>query len=519
MAEKHYANDYVKAKSRDLVRNMIDSTLLQFRNPSELKVICFPGIDATEIHEVYDPLGIQRYNITGVERDPAVADAILRKGLGITVVRSTIEEYVQKIGKHTFDVISLDYLGPCRATQLGTLQLLLQGQERDHVVLHVANLLRRDHQSFPFYFYGNALTESSTPLERKGTLPTPEFFSNGIYTRVKDLLRKRVDGEKFTAEKQMGYSTIIRACYTGGTIGACNKFLRFAAGREYEQLLRLVERTLKPLNLPPFDRNSPFATHQHSTLYPIVQNRLEDIIHQSIVTDCQHHQIYDPAIQQVIWIMLGSVAKERKVYQAKAAACYSYISETGAPMIGDIYYLSHPRKLNALCQELGRLVNFPHHFRIRNADLDKVYKIVADFNKETVKFSPADQIKRIGEAVENRVFLGNSYRPSLTKERAIAEFERGATVPELRQKYRNANQFPLPQIKAHVTMGTYSTERKTKKVQEDDTTPGQLTKEEVLDLLTSNIPIGEIIAAFPDSFTPGQLRAYKAHLTMKTYEK
>ena len=82
-AEKHYADDWAKAKSRDLVRDVIERNLLRIRKPKDLQVLCFPGIDATEVFQVYDSLGIPRENITGLERDPYVAEQIERKNLGI----------------------------------------------------------------------------------------------------------------------------------------------------------------------------------------------------------------------------------------------------------------------------------------------------------------------------------------------------------------------------------------------------------------------------------------------------
>ena len=47
--EKHYATDWAKAKSRDLVRDMIQKTVATFRESKDLRVLCFPGIDATEV--------------------------------------------------------------------------------------------------------------------------------------------------------------------------------------------------------------------------------------------------------------------------------------------------------------------------------------------------------------------------------------------------------------------------------------------------------------------------------------
>ena len=68
MTEKRYHDDWAKTKSRDLVRLMIERTLLKFRRPKDIRVLCFPGIDAEEIIQVYDSLGIPRSNVVGVER-------------------------------------------------------------------------------------------------------------------------------------------------------------------------------------------------------------------------------------------------------------------------------------------------------------------------------------------------------------------------------------------------------------------------------------------------------------------
>ncbi len=109
---KDYANDPAKAKSRGLLKDMVDRTLLKFRNPSQLYVLCFPGINATEIYQVYDPLGIPRENITGIERDSQVAKELERKRLGIRVVNQSIEDFVREQETINFNVVSLDYTAP-----------------------------------------------------------------------------------------------------------------------------------------------------------------------------------------------------------------------------------------------------------------------------------------------------------------------------------------------------------------------------------------------------------------------
>ena len=81
---------------------------------------------------------------------------------------------------------------------------------------------------------------------------------------------------------------------------------------------------------------------------------------------------------------------------------------------------------------------------------------------------------------------------------------------------------PLAQWKAHVTMGTYDKVPKSEDEiveYEEDSGLEKITKEDAIDFLASGIPPQEIYEAYPTSFTQGQLRAFKAHITMGTYEQ
>jgi hypothetical protein len=144
-----------------------------------------------------------------------------------------------------------------------------------------------------------------------------------------------------------------------------------------------------------------------------------------------------------------------------------------------------------------------------------VYKLLIDYSKAAIKFMNEDELIKVHDNEKNRIFLGNSSKPVLTKKRAVEEFMAGATVEELKEKYRSWSNKPLPQWKAHVTMHTYDT--KANLEYEEDSNLEKITKEEAIDLLSSGIPVKEIYDAFPTSFSPGQLRAYKARLTIGSY--
>jgi len=70
-------------------------------------------------------------------------------------------------------------------------------------------------------------------------------------------------------------------------------------------------------------------------------------------------------------------------------------------------------------------------------------------------------------------------------------------------------------------MGTYDSQPRISEesIQEspEDSNIEKISKEQVIDLLASGIPVDEIASAYPTSFSKGQLRAFKAHITMGTY--
>ncbi len=67
-------NDPAKQLSRQKLRDFIQKTVLSKKRAKDVRVVCFPGAEVEgeeglEIKEIYDPLGIPRKNITGLERD------------------------------------------------------------------------------------------------------------------------------------------------------------------------------------------------------------------------------------------------------------------------------------------------------------------------------------------------------------------------------------------------------------------------------------------------------------------
>src|SRR3989344_5163602 len=527
MTEKRYDTDWAKAKSRDLVKEMIERTLLTFRKPRDLRVLCFPGIDAQEIYQVYDALEIPRENIVGVEREPKIAAALEEKELGIRIYRGSIEDYVAEVKDHAFDVVSLDYIGPINIVEMNTLQKIFAKQRRHHFVLHTANLIRRDQRSNYLYFYGYTHSDEDKPIEVLSNDPLEHH--NNIVNRLQKFVRKTNDDQAITTEKAESYALLIKACFTGSTAGSLNGFLKFVGGEDYQQLLRICEQGIfkvsgEQINLDP---NDPLRTIRESWAFPAYQSVLESLSTAVFRGKLETYGITQPDAQLILHIAVMKAFKKNKSFRAKDSVGYSYISESGAPMIGNVFYLSHPERILAVARDLADRVGYPHELQIKKAIHHReIYSLSSKFAQEERRFMCGDEIKIEHDKERKRIFLGNSSKPVLSKRRAIEELREGKTVDEIREKYRGGDNKPLAQWKAHAAMGTYGDSRETRSTEVVDTVEDtedesieKIDKGTVIDLITSGIPLEEIVQAYPTSFTSGQLRAFKAHLTMGTYQK
>lgn len=192
---------------------------------------------------------------------------------------------------------------------------------------------------------------------------------------------------------------------------------------------------------------------------------------------------------------------------------YSYVSESGSPMVGCISFLSRPRYVHQAALAVAKECGFPTEFKIRD-----IAKFNREFNNFAIKFDSSSP--KVAEAPEV-VFLGNSSRPVLTKRRFIEALEEGLSIEQIKEKFRGWSAKPLAQWKAHHTMGTYDMtrqdEQETITVKCDGKDVERINKDEALELLSAGIPPKEIFDAYPTSFTVGQLRAFKAHYSMGTY--
>lgn len=130
-------NDPAKQLWRVKLREFIAEHILPYRNPRTVRVACFPGAEiegeeGLEIKEVYDPLGIPRENIVGLERDAECAQRLRHANLGIEVVEEDALDYFMHPCTRPFQIINLDYLGQMTLKEGKTLESIASQQHLDH---------------------------------------------------------------------------------------------------------------------------------------------------------------------------------------------------------------------------------------------------------------------------------------------------------------------------------------------------------------------------------------------------
>ena len=492
--EKHYDSDWAKSKSRDLVGGTIQDTLLTFRKPQDLRVLCLPGRDAIEIYEIYDPLGIPRENIVGVEMRKDYVKELEAKNLGIQIVPTTLEAYIAGQNSFNFDIVSLDYTGVLNHKQTGLLSKISKLQNRNHFILHCANSVRRDQKSLNHYMSGYSSLGASDDLGNS---------QHSVLSRLGDIFNHVVDGKISSEEKGEAYTVAILSSLYGVTKDVLDRLIGYL-GSSYDQTIETLKGGLA--QNPELDEGWKIPENLASpTVYigahPVIISLIHDQIFNTFRKGFERSGIKNRDQQELLFLALRD-AEKGKFFVHRKTVKYSYISESGCPMIGDVHFLSYPERCARVAEDIRRYVRFENN-QVSITNPSKVLKFAYKYYEEHSKLEIANE----GE----RHFLGSSAKPVLTHARAIEEFKAGATVGEVKTKYRAIGKKPLSQWKSWVTRGKYGEpiKRQDNIVEyEEDSDLEKITEEEAVELLQSGIPPEEIYPAWPTSYTIEQLYSF-----------
>ncbi|MEK6925034.1 MAG: hypothetical protein AABW71_02235 [Nanoarchaeota archaeon] len=481
-------------KTKDAARNRLRGFVqskYSSKKRENLKVVTLLGHEDSELKQVWDPLGVRRENIVAVERDKDVVDLVDGKKLGVNLVYSpngVLEYFLSNPGK--FDVINLDYQG-----QFGL-------DERDALRAIAINQILGDSGVVATWFLG----------KREGGY-TRNWFQHEHQKLTFE------DGSSWEDNRSDLISRMIAAIFMDGTTtGEPHPLLKISYFKQafdpnYSRLSQgddswnplLVHQVLKQTLVDFVDKQR----NPTKSLESIIRNVL------SGSSDSSSSERISPQVVSALNLCANILFYQNiGAYFAADQLRMSYIGDNGSPMLVDVNLFEHFdfSGMPKISLKDGK----PYLDNINNISKSERPRL----EKRIDRFAKLKS-RATGGSLAQRVFLGSSAKPVLTKQRAIEEFRGGATVDEVRAKYRGVNGKPLAAWKAHVTMGTYDSKHAGEDVvveDPEDITAEKITKEEAIDFLSNGIPVDEIFDSYPTSFSKGQLRAFKAHIRMGTYK-
>lgn len=445
--EKHYDSDEAKAKSRNLEKLMLEKTLLKATKPGKVKVLFFPGVDAAEVFQVFDPLGIPRANLVGIERERDIAQHLQGKNLGITIVNQKVEDYIRAQREMEFNVVSLDYTQPLHNSELEAIHNILTKTKRNQLVLHVANSVRRDASSDGIYragLIGADISQLNTPQKSE------DYYEQMV--KVMDSFEVKLDsGESRKEEKAHAFSKTLKSTWSGfgykyddgkpnssDVLPKLEKIIKFLAD---EETLSLMSAKIKVqaediLQVPiEFDPSRPITTFPYPGYVMHIAPEWTRFLTRARVEELG---LTDKFGEEVFRALM-TVVKDRSFFSNSAEINYSYISESGCPMIGDIIFLKRPVYYSNHAIDAVTQIGFPTRFGIR--DKNEFLRKLSKFLVESIDLSKERQRILAELNLEGRVFLGNSYKPLITKEQFAAETAAGKPIDQIKREYRGWQAF------------------------------------------------------------------------------
>lgn len=434
-------NDPVKTISRDKQRDFI-ARHLSYKKSRDIRVLCLPGAEqegeeALEVREVYDPLGIPRSNITGLEIDKQIYERLQKASLGIKLVNSSDIKYLEKARREygTWDIISLDYTSFFTPDSQYAISLIANdGLLGKHGILVTNFMAAREH---------NASQELLKDLYIA--------FNSGSALSISDSLKledkARGDFELSNDRSDTVKQSIQNIMANGNSALSTQFYSKFDNFRKIldelkvlPEITHLTEKIIKGRNIDEKLAQTYF-----------VRTYMKKMYYNSFLASSS-----DLLIPNLYWMM--SV----RPYFPKAVESYSYISNTKTPMLFDIgFYDKNERELR----------QFENFFTLRGNSLN-YNPFELNENRAEMKTQMAIETTQklhfmFWEAMEttDRVFLGSSYVPKskdhrekISKEEAIELLKAGFPPAEIAEVYRGFTKMQLAAFKAHLAMGTYKTE-------------------------------------------------------------
>lgn len=451
--------DSAKAKAREKLHDFIKEKL-HFKSPLEMKVMCFPGAEkdgeeALEVKEVYDRLCIPRENIYGIELCQERYERLQKADLGINVYNLDALDFFRKTDE-VFDIISLDYTGKIGDDEIETVQEIARsGKLGRNGILHTNFFGSRENLRDKISLYMNTALFSPDSVEGNFDSNLLELIANKAEAISLDKLRNGISpiicglmsAGKYSSgvsDDHIYFSSPVRLIAEHNMKKAftdiCNDGLHNASIYELES--RNISR---PLSLAEI-----LANPHHSGTVWAYFNRIA-------LSEYLSPIIFDNNVTAARGLLYLLEARHCKGYFLAGNELYRYISNSGSPMLMDLFYF---RKFE------DELKHMDDIFLVSNGKI--LYNPLGLSQPKILR-----KLRRIMDSIKSsfvhqtffgREFLGSSYS---------------------KQKRHGKN-----------------------------STNGKLPKEDLIYLIQSGIPTDEIVSAYP-SHTKKEIAGIKSWLTKR----
>jgi hypothetical protein len=451
----HSYVDPAKQLSRDKLRGFIKTHILSIKPAKDVYVLCFPGAEkdgeeGIEIKEVYDPLGIPRSNIVGLECGKEQYARLQRANLGIrTDPRKDIDFFCEIGGK--FDIISLDYTGQKNDGVIDTLnQITYQRCLNAIGVLAINNMAGRENSALQLMLKARSaaykgLVEQVETTEGKGDFAAIEGARilaglDVLHGNADPNLGKSRDDFSFTIIDilSMGRRALGEIDPTAN-LWKIDPFIFAYPG--YEQTEETMSKTLSGiLDNPKAVRELKYLAHREN----MIQHMGREIyifLKENGLNFTGVSKDFETQLRTAVACATSIYGASMDCYQVGELERYAYVSNTGHKMEMD---LLATKTTDRLWRRVNDKFSFSQgRFEIRRTDFTTQRRA----EKFLEQILTIERITRkSGELVMDmpeRQFLGSSVKgkksgkgkEKLTKKDAVSLLKEGIPISEIRDAY------------------------------------------------------------------------------------
>jgi len=440
-------NDPIKQKAREKQREVIRKHF-DFKRPSEIKVVCFPGAEvkgeeAIEVREIYDPLGIPRANIVGLEYDPKTAERLRKANLGIEVVEGDAHDFFRTTDKK-FDVVSLDYKGQRTWKEKDTARYIAgRGVLEPRGVFSTVHFTKRESEAMKATLADRAISGAiltSPQSERLGAFPDYPEVINQVWEEVKD--------KKLTLETLRNYGITFDNLLIlyGGSIDMhpeLNPFRNNPLVRKMMDCQISTAEELKRINLSKITgpkkgiESNPNWAKNKAALF---------IFLEKTTTELRELGLPERTTADLIAIALN---EHNNGYTVKSLDRYIYTSNKNADMLVDIFGMrTLPYGLKQSAHELF-YIDAARGVPVANSGRLSL----PEFLKRAKKVE--ERYEELGlRKIEPPVYIGSSWNPKtrLSRAQALELLSAGYRPAEIADSYSGFSKMQLAGLLAHQTM-------------------------------------------------------------------